>query len=196
VAERIPVRRDFFLHIFGVCHKTLPEIFQGASLDEQDATYLSGLFFLISDAYKKFRMPENHFTNDDKKAGISIASAMALRPIQFPNRLEDEISRFYSNQIFGMACAEAILDQPLDLMPNNEKILFYNWLETIRFPCTEQFIVDATEGSNLLINSSLIRVTYPEITQIDMIIHRLRDIYTKIELERRLLNIEKGRNAE
>lgn len=189
MSERIPVRRDFFVHVYEKCREFSPEIFADSSFDRDDAEYLAGLYFLLSDAYKRYRMKENHFTNGDKKAGITLAAVIALRPIQFYKPVADEV-RFYANQVFGIACATAILDQPFSLMPDVDKRLFYNWLDSLRFPCTVPFIVDARAGARVLTDNFLLRVTYPEVSQLDMLIHKLRDIYMKLDLQRRILNLE------
>jgi hypothetical protein len=52
-------------------------------------------------------------------------------------------------------------------------------------------VVDAIAGGNLLSDNLLLHVTYPEVAQVDMIITRIKGIYTTMDLQRRLLNLER-----
>lgn len=111
--DRAPIRSDFFTRIFAICKRTISEVFGDAEFDEDDAACLADLYFAMSDCYKDWRLkdPIEHRTNDYKKAAITIAAVMAMRPVRFVIP-KDDLRSLFVNQVFGLACATGILNRP------------------------------------------------------------------------------------
>jgi hypothetical protein len=86
-------------------------------------------------------------TNDLKKAAITIAAIMAMRPIGAIGTTSDELSYFYANPIFALSCATAILKKPVYSGVESDKIHLYAWLDTLRFESTNSFLIDAEAGA-------------------------------------------------
>jgi len=181
--DRAPIRKDFFLRIFRGCEKALPEFFKEADFDDNDADCLADLYFAISDDYKEWRLKApDHRTNDYKKAGITVAAVMAMRPIS-PRIAEENLQSLYMNQIFAIACATGILNRPISSMPEEDRTQFYLWLDNLRFPSTEPFLRAALSTEAHAPNRVVL--AHVEISQIDMIIQKIKDrcILHDIELQ-------------
>lgn len=185
-SERVPIRRSFFAPLFSKLRELLPEVYSSAVFDEHDADCLIELFFLLSDAYKEQRVERGHLTNDYKKAGITIAAVMALRPIRLPDP-ENNTRAYYANPIFGMACATAILRLPPVSMPLEEKEQFYHWLDNCRFPSIGRFLELAATGAVPDIEISL---SPAEIALIDMIIKHITDLCRLHDVDSQLYDFE------
>ncbi len=168
--SRLSIRKQFFLDAYSSLSKTLPEIYSADDFDEQDASYLSALYFLMSDAYKTWRLPAGHSTNNHKKAGLTIAALMAMRPIR-PTRTVPDMRAFYANQVFGFWCATGILNSPIGVDAPEERDQFYAWLDTVRLPSTQPFLHDAAAGAAELPTS--LSLSVDEVSVLDMIVQRV-----------------------
>jgi hypothetical protein len=180
--NRIEVRTGFFVSIFSKLKRVLPEIYRDSQFDAETEKYLIPLYFMMSDYYKRLRLktPE-HRTNDTKKAGLTIAAIMAMRPITGTGDVATSLKHFYANPIFALACATATVRKPLFASVESEKIQFYTWLDTLRWPSTEPYLADAAAQAPALPDSLVLTPT--EISQIDMIVLKLIDSCRCIDLE-------------
>jgi hypothetical protein len=180
--NRIEVRTGFFISIYSSLKRVLPEIYRDSHFDAETEKYLIPLFFMMSDYYKRLRLKSvEHRTNDTKKAGLTIAAIMAMRPITGTGEVATNLKHFYTNPIFALACATAIIRKPLYAGVEDEKMQLYTWLDTLRWPSTEPYLVDA-EAQAIELPDSLV-LTPAEISQIDMIVLKLIDSCRCIELE-------------
>lgn len=180
--NRIEVRTGFFVSIYSKLKRVLPEIYRDSNFDSETEKYLIPLFFMMSDYYKRLRLksPE-HRTNDTKKAGLTIAAIMAMRPITGPGEIGTNLKIFYANPIFALACATAIVRKPLYAGVESEKVQLYTWLDTLRWKSTEPYLADAAAQTNA--EPEPIVLTPAEISQIDMIVMKLVDSCRCIDLE-------------
>jgi hypothetical protein len=186
--DRIAVRTGFFVKIYSGLKRILPEIYGQTNFDSKDEHYLIHLFFLMNDRYKELRLQSaTHRTNDTKKAALTVAAIMAMRPITGPPDASTSLKQFYANPIFALACATAIIRKPLYAGVEAEKIHFYTWLDTLRWPSTEPFIRDAEAQANT--TPDPLALTLTEISQIDMIVLNLVSSSRCIDLEQRLLDL-------
>ena len=177
----IEVRTGFFVSIYSRLKRVLPEIYRDAHFDDETEKYLIPLFFMISDHYKRLRLKSaEHRTNDTKKAGLTMAAIVAMRPIA-GDAATDNLKHFYANPIFALACATAIIGKPLYAGVEDEKQQLYMWLDTLRWPSTEPYLADAAAQAPQLPNS--LTLTTTEISQIDMIVLKLIDLCRCIDLE-------------
>src|SRR4051812_4847436 len=103
--DRIAVRAGFFVKIYSGLKRILPEIYGPTHFDSQDEHYLIHLFFMMSDRYKELRLQgPTHRTNDTKKAALTVAAIMAMRPITGIPDPATSLRQFYANPIFALAC--------------------------------------------------------------------------------------------
>jgi hypothetical protein len=175
--ERVKIRRGYFARIFQTLKSDFPELFSEAYFDENDARFLAQLYFALNDDYKKWRVEEGHYTNDYKKAGLTAAAIMAMRPIQFVGSItQDDPRRFYANPVFAMACAEGILGIPISGIADQKREQLYAWLDTLRFPSTDEFLAGAVVGVLPDFQWTGLKMTFAEISAIDMIVQRYTDI--------------------
>lgn len=185
--DRIAVRTGFFVKIYSGLKRILPEIYGQTSFDLQDEQYLIHLFFLMNDRYKQLRLHSpTHRTNDTKKAALTVAAIMAMRPVTSPANPTASLRQFYANPIFALACATAIIRKPLYAGVEAEKTHFYTWLDTLRWPSTEPFIRDAEAQANT--HPEPLAMTPAEVSQIDIITLTLVSSTRCIDLEQRLLD--------
>lgn len=183
--DRIKVRTGFFVTIFSGLRRILPEIYGKTHFDSKDEQYLIHLFFMMNDHYKRLRLQSPiHRTNDTKKAALTIAAIMAMRPITGPPERAKMLEQFYANPVFGLACATAIVKRPLYAGVEAEKVHLYSWLDTLRWPSTEAFLRDAEAQANT--EPEPISLTPAEISQIDMIVLQLVGSTRCIDLEQRI----------
>ncbi len=183
--DRVAVRTGFFVSIYSGLKRILPEIYRQTNFDSQNENYLIHLFFMMNDHYKRLRLHgPDHRTNDTKKAALTIAAIMAMRPINGPPDSADKLDQFYANPIFALACATAIIRKPLYTGVEAEKIHFYTWLDTLRWPSTSPYLRDAEAQANTTPEPIILSLT--EISQIDMIVLKLVDSCRFIDLEQRI----------
>jgi len=185
---RLTIRRDFFLPMFGVISDLLPELYGDRSFDEDDATVLASLYFIMNDSYKKWRLADGHFTNDYKKAGVTIAAIMAMRP--FRPKDKDDRQGYFANQIFAMFCAVAILNKPISAAKSADRDQYYMWLDTLRFPSTQGFLSNATAGADEFAETAELHLSFSEISSIDAICQQLKLRCAAFDLEQRLHNLD------
>jgi hypothetical protein len=192
--DRIEVRTGFFVSIYSGLKRILPEIYRQTNFDSQNEHDLIHLFFLMNDPYKRLRLHTPiHRTNDTKKAALTIAAIMAMRPINGPPGSTEKLEQFYANPIFGLACATAIVKKPLFAGVEAEKTHFYTWLDTLRWPSTKPFLMDAEAQANT--TPDPLTLSPAEISQIDMIVLKLVDSCRCIDLEQRLYDLNPDEDA-
>ena len=149
---------------------------------------------MMSDHYKQLRLHSHeHRTNVTKKAALTIAAIMAMRPINGPPDSAEKLSQFYANPIFGLACATAIIKKPLYTGVEAEKTHFYTWLDTLRWPSTMPYLRDAEAQANTTPDPLTLSPT--EISQIDMIVLKLVDSCRFLDLEQKIYDQTPGEDA-
>jgi hypothetical protein len=184
--SRIEIRTGFFVSIYSGVKRILPEIYDKTNFGPETEKYLIPLFFMMSDRYKTLRLHSSeHRTNDTKKAALTIAAIMAMRPIIGPADGATRLNQFYANPVFALACATAIIKKPLYAGVEAEKIQFYSWLDTLKWPSTEPYLRDA-EAQSVQSTPEPLALTRAEISQIDMMVLKLVDSCRCIDLEQRI----------
>jgi hypothetical protein len=184
--SRFAIRSGSFLRIHESLRRTMPEVFDPTSFDAEDERALIALYFLISDSYKKKRVEPGHNTNDTKKAAITIAAVMAMRPLSFRGPEADYLKRFYTNPIFALACATAILKKPLHAGQDEDREQTYMWFDRLRFPSTIPFLVEAQAApltDAYADNVLQITLSVDELSTIDLIVQRMKTAVRLYELE-------------
>jgi hypothetical protein len=188
-SERVNIRKDFFVEIYKGLKRVLPEIFRNTDFNSEDEVILIELYFRINDQYKRWRMEKpEHRTNDLKKAAITMAAVMAMRPIRAYGANAYDLQYFYTNPIFALSCATAILKKPVYQGVESDKIHLYTWLDTLRFESTIPYLIDAEAGALKDDASYVSSFSYVEISQIDMIVQKLTDACRYIDLEQQIYN--------
>ena len=110
---------------------------------------------------------------------------MAMRPVRFGELALDDRRQFYANPVFAMACATGILKCPVTSMPNQDREQFCAWLDTLRFPCTEEFVIGAQIGK-LPDFQWRLRWSFDEISIVDMMVQKYTDICRCSDLEQQI----------
>jgi hypothetical protein len=189
VQPRVEIRRDFFLRLFERIKSLFPEIYGDALFDEDDATWLAHLYFLLSDCYKDWRVEEGHYTNDYKKAGLTIVAIMTMRPIRHPSTTgQDDLRPYYANQVFAICCATAILNKPISSMPAEDRDQFYAYLDGLHFQTAEPFLHMAAAGEQIPTGYRL-NLTYREISDIDIVVLKVKDFCRMHDLEQKIYDL-------
>lgn len=184
--SRFEIRTGFFQHIYGTLVRTAPELFRGSSFDAEDEAYLIALYFAMSDAYKIFRVEPGHRTNDSKKAAITIAAVMAMRPIQFPHAPLTKHA-FYLNPIFALACSTAIMRKPLHTGQSEDRDQLYMSFDRLRFPSTASLLTELQAEKMVRQQESIdLTLTYDEISAIDLIVRELKHLSRCYDLEQQI----------
>lgn len=185
-ANRVSIRKGLFTEIFGMLQRVLPEIFRNTEFDDEDERFLIDLFFMMSDSYKVERTKDGHFTNNPKKAALTVAAIMAMRPIRITASHAGGLRYFYANPTFAIACATAILKRPLYSEPDEDKFMFYGYLDTLRFPSTQSYVNDAQAQLTRPISEYAFRLKHTELAAIDVLAQRMATAARYFDLESQL----------
>lgn len=181
---RVTIRTKLFLRIFSDLKGLFPELYGQSQFDHIDAEYLSQLYFLFSDDYKKWRLEPDHYTNDYKKAGLTVAAIMAMRPICLLGDNADGTRAIFAHPIFAMACATAILNKPVSsVLSKEDRQMFYTWLDSLRFVSAVPFLSDASAQALRDPREYANSLSRVEISHVDMIVQKLKDLCRLYDLE-------------
>lgn len=141
--ERIVERVSFFRTIAEalVNDGVLPAerlILRAGRLDMMTRSY-----FLLSEAYKAWRMPPEHFTQEPKIAALQSMAIMTFTPfapIEQTNAQTTEEAR--PNEIYCLACAAAVLGCDIDARRPDFYLRLLDVLSASRCQTLEPYVVD------------------------------------------------------
>jgi hypothetical protein len=173
-------RGVLFAHIANRIRQEFPLLDIETEFRSDSPTLIGWAYFLLSDAYKPWRVQAGNLTDDYKKAALSALAVMTIRPFSpiEPERVE-RFEVLFANPILAMAAANSWLSERNLFAHFGPDYLkrFYSSLLSVRLPSLQPFI-DAVNSSDTYEDMESVALTHPEIDFIDqwvLIFHMLQN---------------------
>jgi hypothetical protein len=140
------------------------------SLQPEAARVLAEAYFLISDAYKDYRLFDGHRTDRAKIAALKTAAVLAVAPFAPLDMLNTADPRTpLANAIFGVACATSVLqvDKFMRLSVDARRRFLFSINQYSRYQCLDSYLSDpfAPEDERL----KLVELSRTDLFKVEML---------------------------
>ncbi|MEM1040885.1 MAG: hypothetical protein AAGI12_15600 [Pseudomonadota bacterium] len=141
--EKIRKRMTFFSAGIELVQRNFVEVKSQTFVHADAPEILSRAYFLLNDAYRSKRMPNDSLTNEHKRAGLTAATIMAVRPfIPIDDENIQSEEAYLANSTLCMLLGAAWLghENPFARLPQDYQLRHHTIFLNIRLSCLEHFL--------------------------------------------------------